>query len=112
MLTRRQFLKYTAAAGAGLVLVTQFGEVRRVLAVPVAEGLLDGKDIPKYQMPLIIPPAMPRVSKINLKGGKQIDYYEIAVRQFSQQILPAGMPATTVWSYGSAQHAGTFNYPA
>jgi len=34
------------------------------------------------------------------------------VREFPQQILPAGMPMTTVWSYGSATHPGTFNYPA
>jgi FtsP/CotA-like multicopper oxidase with cupredoxin domain len=40
------------------------------------------------------------------------DYYEIAVRQFTQQILPAGMPATTVWGYGSVNHPGSFNYPA
>lgn len=42
----------------------------------------------------------------SVKGGKRIDYYEIAVRQFQQQILPPGMPPTTVWSYGSC------NYPA
>jgi bilirubin oxidase len=41
-----------------------------------------------------------------------VDYYELAVRQFRQQILPAGQPMTTVWSYGSATHPGTFNYPA
>ncbi len=39
-------------------------------------------------------------------------YYEIAVRQFQQQILPLPLPQTTVWSYGSVNHAGTFNYPA
>jgi bilirubin oxidase len=50
---------------------------------------------------------MPRAGKVN--GG---DYFEIAVRQFQQQILPPDMPATTVWSYGSANHPGTFNYPA
>ena len=41
-----------------------------------------------------------------------MDDYEIAVRQFEQQVLPAGMPVTTVWSYGSVAHPGTFNYPA
>jgi bilirubin oxidase len=48
--------------------------------------------------------------KTGRKGGA--DYYEIAVRQFQQQILPTGMPMTTVWSYGSISHPGTFNYPA
>jgi hypothetical protein len=42
----------------------------------------------------------------------RVDYYEIAVRQFEQQILPADLPPTTVWSYGSVNHPGTFNYPA
>jgi bilirubin oxidase len=41
-----------------------------------------------------------------------VDYYEIAVRQFQQQILPPPYPMTTVWSYGSVNHSGTFNYPA
>jgi bilirubin oxidase len=47
--------------------------------------------------------------KTGMRGGG--DYYEIAVRQF-QQILPTGMPVTTVWCYGSVNHPGTFNYPA
>jgi bilirubin oxidase len=41
----------------------------------------------------------------------RVDYYEIAVRQFEQQIAP-GIPPTTVWSYGSAANPSTFNYPA
>jgi spore coat protein A len=55
-------------------------------------------------------------------GGVQqervVDYYEIAVRQFQQQILPLKdingntLNPTTVWSYGSVNHPGTFNYPA
>ena len=50
---------------------------------------------------------MPKTSTIG-----EIDYYEIAVRQFEQQVLPSGMPMTTVWSYGSVNHPETFNYPA
>jgi hypothetical protein len=50
---------------------------------------------------------MPKTGRIGVA-----DYYEIAVRQFRQQILPTGMPITTVWSYGSVKHPGTFNYPA
>jgi FtsP/CotA-like multicopper oxidase with cupredoxin domain len=77
-------------------------------------GTLDPATIPKYVEPLVIPPAMPRTSVIPVRGGKKIDYYEIAVRQFRQHILPAsmGLSPTTVWSYGSAQHPGSFNYPA
>ena len=53
-------------------------------------------------MPLIIPPAMPMTGTVIQRGHGPVDYYEIAVRQFRQQILPTGLPMTTVWSYGSA----------
>jgi spore coat protein A, manganese oxidase len=55
---------------------------------------------------------MPRTAMVTQRGRGSMDYYEIAVRQFSQQILPTTLPATTVWSYGSASFPGTFNYPA
>ncbi|MHC4574728.1 MAG: bilirubin oxidase [Planctomycetota bacterium] len=73
---------------------------------------LDPALIPKFTDPLIIPPAMPRTGKIKQQAGKNIEYYEIAVRQFQQQVLPTGLPMTTVWSYGSVNHPWTFNYPA
>ena len=63
-------------------------------------GTLDPEAVTKYATPLLIPPAMPRAGKVTVRGGKNIDYYEIAVRQFEQQILPVGLPATTVWGYG------------
>jgi bilirubin oxidase len=69
-------------------------------------GDLDAQSIPKYQQALIVPPAMPGLKT------RGFDSYAIAVRQFAQQILPPSMPATTVWSYGSALHPETFNYPA
>jgi len=64
-------------------------------------GTLDPLSVPKYQTPLLIPPVMPTADTITAPGGKPIDYYEISVRQFLQQILPAGLPATTVWGYGA-----------
>jgi bilirubin oxidase len=70
-------------------------------------GSLDPTSITKYVAPLVIPPAMPPVAQT-----EEGDRYEIAVRQFRQQILPPDLPATTVWSYGSVAHPGTFNYPA
>lgn len=111
MITRRRFLKLTALTGGGVFLYTQFGfPIRAFAAIP--GGTLDPATIAKYQAPLVIPPAMPRTGKIRAKGGKNIDYYEIAVRQFQQQILPPGMPMTTVWSYGSVNHPDSFHYPA
>jgi bilirubin oxidase len=74
-------------------------------------GTLTPTSIEKYVEPLVIPPAMPRTGIIE-QDAKDVDYYEIAVRQFQQQILPGDMPKTTVWSYGSVNHPDTFNYPA
>jgi FtsP/CotA-like multicopper oxidase with cupredoxin domain len=101
-------MQYGAGTGAGLVLL-RFGG--RAWAQPIGESVLDPGAIPKYVTPLVIPPAMPlTATPPQLKRG--IDYYELAVRQFDQQILPAGLPRTTVWSYGSVDHPTTFNYPA
>ncbi|MBI4268076.1 MAG: multicopper oxidase domain-containing protein, partial [Chloroflexi bacterium] len=71
-------------------------------------GTLDPLTIPKYQDALPIPSAMPKSKSPN----KSIDYYEIAVRQFQQQVLPKGMPNTTVWGYGSITDTKSFSYPA
>ncbi|MBK8050590.1 MAG: multicopper oxidase domain-containing protein [Anaerolineales bacterium] len=78
----------------------------------MAAAPMDASTITKYVTPLVIPPAMPRAGRIRLWGGGTVDYYEITVKQFQQQILPAPLPQTTVWSYGSERHPGTLNYPA
>jgi len=96
--------------------------------VPAFEGsdtcILDPGAIPKYEIPLVIPPVM------NTTG--MADTYDIAVREFNQQILPGGIwdalngtthnyPATPVWSYGPEADPvpavapatnSQFNYPA
>lgn len=99
--TRRELLKAGAVAAAA-VAVPMVWTRRRVLAA-IPGGTLDPTTIPKYVESLLIPPAMPETAP---------GYYEIAVRQFDQQVLPSSLPQTTVWSYGSVNHPGTFNYPA
>lgn len=117
MIARRDFFKIGAALGGGLFISTH-GKWMRMVQAAIPGGSLDPSLLPKYVSPMVIPPAMPRSSKIKQQKGKNIDYYEIAVRQFQQQILPPGYPATTVWSYGSTKFPGTvaqggsFNYPA
>jgi FtsP/CotA-like multicopper oxidase with cupredoxin domain len=86
--------------------------------------LLDPLSVPKYVTPLVIPPVM--------NDNGTTDSYDIAMRQFQQQILPGGiwntingrndtLPATTVWSYGPDADStpaiapdpnSQFNYPA
>ena len=105
MLTRRTFLKYTA----GGTMLTLFGfdklaGISKAIA-QVTTPTLDPSTIPKYETPLLIPPVMPRAGTITMPGGKPADYYEISMRQFAQQILPAGLPATTVWGYGAVTSA-------
>jgi spore coat protein A len=81
-------------------------------AVPLPGGTLDPTTVTKYATSLLIPPAMPRSLVKQQKGVGPIDYYAIAVRQFQQQILPAPLPLTTIWGYGSVNHPGTFSYPS
>jgi FtsP/CotA-like multicopper oxidase with cupredoxin domain len=102
--------------------------VPAVMAQALPGGTLDPTTIPKYVTPLVIPPVMNN-------DGTGANNYDIAVRQFQQQILPGGIwatlpgcagqnctfPATTVWSYGpdadptplvAPDPASQFNYPA
>jgi spore coat protein A len=85
---------------------------------------LDPTTIEKYVIPLVIPPVM--------NNNGEVDNYDIAVREFKQQILPGGIwnllngrndkfKPTTVWSYGPAADPlphvapdpnSQFNYPA
>jgi FtsP/CotA-like multicopper oxidase with cupredoxin domain len=88
-----------------VVLVIAFcGTLADAAALP--GGTLDPTTVTKYATPLLIPPAMPYTA------GTNTDFYEIAVRQFQQQVLPAGLPQTTVWGYGSTNPASIFNFPS
>jgi spore coat protein A, manganese oxidase len=83
-----------------------------VRAEPLPGGSLNPTTIPKYKARLAIPKAMPRNDVLKDSASRLVDYYEIAVRQFQQQILPPGFPKTTVWGYGSPGRRGSFHYPA
>ena len=130
---RRYFVVLRASAAAALA-VAALALLLVVAATVVADpdppgpgplpgGSLDPATIPKYVEPLVIPPAMPLTDTLTVRG-KSVDYYEIAMKQFRQFILPEawaqshGIGATTVWSYASmtdprpAAQGGTLNYPA
>lgn len=100
MLTRRRFLAASATAGVGVFLVSRTGLVRFAKAAEPGETL-DPGGIAQFAAPLLIPPVMPRAGTKRLRNGKNADYYQISMRQFAQQILPPGMPQTTVWGYGA-----------
>ena len=127
-------LMLAVIAAAGILFVTPLTAMALAGVCPAGEVaafpgsdtcILDPLSIPKYVIPLVIPPVM--------NNNGTVDNYDIAVRQFKQQILPGGIwatlnpaiavtfPATTVWSYGPAGDSppaiapdatSQFNYPA
>ena len=103
MITRRAFLKYTGATALTWYAVNRFGVLEAIAQIP--GGTLDPSLVSKFATPLLIPPVMPKAGTIVQRGGKNVDYYEISMKQISQQILPAGLPATTVWGYGAVSSA-------
>jgi len=127
----KKLFNRTLAVGVGCLALCAVG-VSTAAAVPCLPGqapafpgsdtcILDPLIIPKYVDDLVIPPVMP--TSTNQPGTIPADY-NIAVRQFRQQILPTGFgfAATPVWSYGLAEDpvnhvapnpaVSTFNYPA
>jgi hypothetical protein len=102
--TRRQVLKAGLMGAAGLMLPIKFTTSKAIAQIP--GGTLPPGSIPKYATPLLIPPVMPKAPSSQGKVGPGIDYYEIGVSQFQQQILPPTFPATTAWGYGPAKAKG------
>jgi len=114
MMNRRQFLKLSAATGAGLAVPRVWSIPRYFLQPQSIEAILDPVTIPKYETEMVIPPVMPGVGEVPLPDGSMADYYEIAVEQFTQDILPPslGISPTPVWSYGAVGNPASFFYPA
>jgi spore coat protein A, manganese oxidase len=103
--SRRTFVAWVGGAGAGFYLFGRLPGLSAPAALAqVPGGSLDPTTVPKYQTPLLIPPVMPKADTI-VRRGQTVDYYEISMKQFAQQILPAGLPATTVWGYGAVKSA-------
>ena len=107
-LSRRAFVAWVGGASAGFYLFGRVPGSRAPVALAqIPGGTLDPASVTKFVTPMLIPPVMPRAGTVNLPGGKPVDVYEISMRQFAQQILPAGLPTTTVWGYGAATGAGS-----
>jgi spore coat protein A len=100
--SRRTFVAWVGGAGAGFYLFGRLPGMSTPLALAqIPGGTLDPHDVTKFVTPLLIPPVMPRAGTLTQRGGKNVDVYEISMRQFAQQILPEGLPPTTVWGYGA-----------
>jgi spore coat protein A len=133
---RRTFIKTLGLAGAAALILPDKRLMPEALA-QIPGGTLDPALIPRFVSPLFELPPMPR-SKLEdgdddddgdrqeqqdkekqtveeldrSKNSKKIDYYEIAVRQIEQQVLPPGFPCTTVWAFGSKEDKNTFHFPS
>jgi spore coat protein A len=105
--SRRTFVAWVGGASAGYYLFGQLPDMSAPSALAaIPGGFLDPLSIPKYETALLIPPVMPKADTI-VRRGRTIDYYEISMKQFTQQVLPAGLPATTVWGYGAVKSASS-----
>jgi spore coat protein A len=110
-LRRRTFIKLGGSLVAVMYLPGPSGFIP-VAQAQIPGGTLPPRDVDKYVLPLVKPPAMPGDFR------RKKDQYKIGVRQFSQRVLSPPHPETTVWSYGSIDfpgtvaEGGTFNYPA
>ena len=114
---KRSRIRVTATLVGVAMGILFVGNAYQALADPLPGGTLDPMLIPKYVKHLIIPPVM----KQTASGPDQTDDYAISVRQFKQQILPSGFPATKVWGYGpeadptptvAPDPNSQFNYPS
>jgi spore coat protein A, manganese oxidase len=106
MVTRRQLIRTGTVGGAALLVPAALLTRQQAFADPVPGGTLDPTKVPKYVLPLFVPPAMPS----RPAGG--VDYHEISVRQFNQRILPPGFRTTPVFGYGVLGRPSTFHYPS
>lgn len=106
MLTRRQLLKAGAAAGTAAAAGPLVSGGGAALATPLTAAVLDSTTIPKYVSPLFAVPAA-KPSAIHAHR----DEYVLAVRQFTQQMLPNGYPRTKVFGFGSAFDRRSFSTP-
>lgn len=94
-------------AGASLLLALPW-LVGEAAWAAVPGGSLDPTTISKYVTPLYVPPAMPKARGTD----PGVDYYKIAARQITQQVLPQPLPKTTLWAYGSSDTPASFHVPA
>src|ERR1700730_9430187 len=102
MVTRRQLLVAGGLGGATMLLPQGIASAASKNLAPPPP--LDPTTVPKYVTALPILPAMPPLQAIT---GNGVEEYLIGVRQFRQQVLPSGLPRTTVWGYGSTSQANT-----
>lgn len=116
--TRSMWLRFVSAGVLLALSVRLVGVPKADAAAAAPRTILEASAIPKYVDPLPIPKAMPAVGRLRVLGC-DASAYEVAARQFPQQMLPtqgwgAGglkpFPKTTVWGYGPARDSGNSRF--
>ena len=96
----KRFARATIALLVGMIMISPMLLVPSSAAT-AAKTPLDPLSIPKFVNQLTgPPPVFDPVRHIDNQTGLMTDYYAIIASEFDEQILPAGMPKTTVWGYG------------
>jgi len=106
-----------AFTGAFVSTLTAPAYAQTTVPMPPAPTL-DPKLIPKFVDQLVIPPVYQPVAYVTypFDSSRTIPYYEVDVKEYTQQILPTvdaknkptGFGPTTVWSYGGLTTMGNF----
>ena len=101
--SRREFVKRTAVAGAGIAMLSKF-------AVPSARAIANSKQLLKWMTPLRGLTALgdtngiPCASKVAALSTAGVDVYNIEAGEFTDQLHPQLGP-TTLWGYYDASVA-------
>ncbi|HEX6828924.1 MAG TPA: hypothetical protein VF104_08090, partial [Burkholderiales bacterium] len=112
-MNQKSAIRFGTKSAPPLVLATLLLAASGISAAAVPGGSLDPTTIPQFVEPLVIPPVMPSQGvRFDLSSGKFVPYYEIETVQIKQQVLPTGLPKTTVWGYGAVGRPDTRSYPA
>jgi len=108
MATRREFLKVTGIAGAGLILYSKFG-AQRAWAFAQSPGLRKFRDLAGTPIPFRglgpggIPVAVPDGTAAPVTGAV---HYTMDIRQFADQLHPDLPNRTTLWGFNPAKALG------
>lgn len=97
-----------------IVIVFSAAMVLSVLPLGTSQTpqLLDPATIPKFTNQLSGPPPIYTPNNITDNNGKLVrQEYTVKVSQFTQQILPTGLPATKVWGYEGEAHDAITQQP-
>jgi len=91
--TRREFVKRTAVAGAGIALLSRFG-------VPSAMAAANSDPLRKWTQPLrgLGPTGIPVLSGVADPYFANTTYYQVTAGEFEDQLHPA-LPPTKLWGY-------------